>query len=125
MSPQSPAAGLPAQTPPAGETTAGRLLSVAETATWLGVSPSYVYRHASELAAIRLPGTGGERRGGRGGPRLRFDQARTLAALTSSSGSLVSEQAAIPVPEPKPAAKRGRRTVPQCQRVPILGGDDA
>ena len=67
-----------APTPHAGDACPGRLLNAKNLAARLGYSVAYVYEHADELAAIRMPG----KRGG-----LRFDWARTMAALGAARGS--------------------------------------
>jgi excisionase family DNA binding protein len=49
------------------------LLKVEEVAAWLGVRPSWVYRHVDDLGAYRL------------GKYLRFSRARVLENLAKAS----------------------------------------
>jgi len=88
------------------------LLTAAELAERLGVSREWVYRHADELGAIRLPG-GPEAQG-----RLRFDLARAAndrLALDTSQAQVPSNggrSASPPAPRrrrsPNRSPKRGR-----------------
>jgi hypothetical protein len=90
-----------------------RLLTVRELADLLNVSADYVYRHADDLAAIRLPGRDGER------GRLRFHWSSTLDAIatvrSASERSDVPEPAApaaVPASAPAPATGTRVRLLP-------------
>lgn len=50
------------------------LMNVGEVAAWLGVKPSWVYRHVDDLGAYRL------------GKYLRFSRARVLEKLSQGLG---------------------------------------
>jgi hypothetical protein len=56
----------------------GRLVTVAELASWLQVEPSYVYEHADELGAMRL-GNGPK-------ARLRFDPEDVKRRISCEGG---------------------------------------
>lgn len=93
---------------------APRLLTAAQVAERFGVGRDWVYEHADDLGAVRLPG-GGSR------PRLRFDPRRVADALASRQVGEESEA-------PRGAPRRGRRpriaatTVDGCPLLPV-GGD--
>jgi hypothetical protein len=67
--------------------TPARMLTAEELAEALGCSASYIYEHAEQLGAIRLP-SGGSR------PRLRFDLETARARMAGDT--------------PKPKARRRR-----------------
>jgi hypothetical protein len=85
----------------------GRLVTVAELASWLQVDPSYVYEHADELGAMRL-GTGPK-------ARLRFDLEDVRQRISCEAGrESVRPDAA------SQAASRRRRRRPLGTTVPLL-----
>lgn len=75
----------------------GRLLTAAEVAEMLQVTPAWVRAHATDLGAIRL-GDGPR-------ARLRFEQERVAAAL--------ERRRVAPSAPPKPARRPGRRPQPR------------
>lgn len=110
----------PASTTPA-------LLTAAQKAQELGVSIDYVYRHADEFGAIRLPSGNGERQSSRGGRRLRFNPQRGEPALTPSVEGNGSGPAEAPPPAAKPPRRRragrgGADRVPHL--LPIRGREE-
>jgi len=99
------------------------LVDVETVARYLGVSADYVYRHADELGARRLPSAG--RAGGKGTKRrLRFSLAeldKQLKARTTCSASRESEEGEPPVGMPKRRRRRRRRMGTNASLLPIRG----
>jgi len=96
----------PSEPPVALPTT---LVDVETVARYLGVSADYVYRHADELGARRLPSAGNGRGTGTK-QRLRFslpELDERLQARTTCSASRESEDQ--PMPASKPIRRRRRR----------------
>lgn len=87
---------------------AGRV-DAATAAQILGVKRDYVYRHAAELGAERLPSEGGQ-------GRLRFDVGRLLERADCTAGSSPGE-AANGGGQPRQAPARRS---PKRQRVALL-----
>ena len=70
------------------------------------VEVGYVYSHADELGALRLPSSSRRRSpGSRAKPRLRFDPDLALERLSGCSAGRTSE----PAEAPSPRAPRRRR----------------
>jgi hypothetical protein len=87
------------------------LLTAAELAERLGVSREWIYRHADELGAIRLPG-GSKERG-----RLRFDAARVATVCVVVDPS----QAQKPNNDGRSGPKPRRRSSRTPTRTPGSG----
>ena len=86
------------------------LLDVSEVARLLGVSRDFVYDHADELGAVRLPGS-----------LLRFDRAVIAEMLTPRCRSGRSQQPEPPAPPEVPAARRRRSSGAAPDLLPIKG----
>jgi hypothetical protein len=80
-----------------------RLVDAATLARALDVDRSYVYDHAAELGARRLPSDG--KRG-----RLRFDVDAAKAAMVCSASRPSQPENAVTEPNPTPRAGRSRRS---------------
>ncbi len=113
--------GMPDRLRGNGETSvnAPRWLNVRELADVLGVQSDYVYRHADELGALRIPSNAGKRE------RLRFDLNRTRELLIARSSSERSQPPAAPAPARKPTTLQTRQHAGRCQIVPLLEPDHA
>lgn len=103
----SPAAVTPARMVVSDETSAVRTLSVAETASMLGLSESYVRRHKRDLHALALPGV------------VRFSRSHVEALATASDVSVQPASPPSPALEPKRAAAKRRRTGTSINLLPI------
>lgn len=92
-------------------------------ADWLGVSRAYVYEHAEELGAIRLPQSTTPRRERKSEPkpRLRFDLEEVRRRLTSCDAGSESN---APEPAQPPVSRRRWRggSGTKVDLLPIRGG---
>jgi hypothetical protein len=110
----------PSEPPVALPTT---LVDVGTVARYLGVSADYVYRHADELGARRLP-SAGKGRGKGTKQRLRFSlselderlQVRTTCSVSGESKESLSRTAA-PIRRPRRRRSMGTNSRP----LPIRG----
>jgi hypothetical protein len=103
------------------------LVDVETVARYLGVSADYVYRHADELGARRLP-SGGNGRGKGTKRRLRFslpELDERLRARTTCSVSRGSEGAASRTAAPVRRRRRRRAMGTNSRPLPIRGGTEA
>lgn len=87
-----------------------RLVDAIELAAVLGVSPTYVYRHALQLGARRL-GDGPK-------ARLRFDLEQARSALLGSVQRSAASDAAAAIPAAR--RPRRRRAQPDAATVPSI-----
>lgn len=103
------------------------LVDVETVARYLGVSADYVYRHADELGARRLPSAGNGR--GKGTKqRLRFslpELDKRLQARTTCSVSGGSEEVASRTVAPVRRRRRRRSTGTNAHPLPIRGSTEA
>jgi hypothetical protein len=103
------------------------LVDVETVARYLGVSADYVYRHADELGARRLPSAGNGR--GKGTKqRLRFslpELDERLQARNTCSGSGRSGEAASRAAAPVRRRRRHRSMGTDSPPLPIRGGTEA
>jgi predicted DNA-binding transcriptional regulator AlpA len=103
----------------APETMREPLVGVREVAEYLSVNPSWVYEHAAELGARRLPTKPRKRPDGKmtkPTPRLRFSLSEVdqrLSACTTGRRSETPDSA-------QEAASRRRRRRPNGQNAPLL-----
>jgi hypothetical protein len=99
------------------------LVDVETVASYLGVSADYVYRHADELGARRLPSAGNGR--GKGTKqRLRFsllELDERLQARNTCSASGESEEAASRTAGPVRRRRRRRSMGTNMHPLPIRG----
>jgi hypothetical protein len=108
------------------------LVDAAEIARRFGLTRSWVYEHAHELGAVRLPAPARERKRPddapepKRRPRLRFDPERVAEVLKScSTGKRAAEREAparaeSPPLRTRPGARTGGRSAPE-QLLPIRG----
>lgn len=90
-----------------------RLLSTAELADALSVTPQYVYNHADDLGATRL-GDGPK-------SRLRFDLEEAREWMRTCSASRRPEPTTKPDPKPKASRRRPARSGTTSNLLPIRG----
>ena len=97
-----------------GVTPAPRWVDAATAAEILGVSREYVYRHADELGAERLPSEGGQ-------GRLRFDASRLAGGGADCTPRSRPKRRDSPVGKPGNGRRTGARKRQNPDLLPIKG----
>jgi len=108
----------PAPRPPAGPAVS---IDAAEVARRFGVDRSWVYEHANELGAIRLPSRPNAKRKGEPRPRLRFDPETVAAAIVSCQRDKRPAATETPAPPARRRRRRADRTGTGRTLLPIRG----